>query len=91
MNEPKPRSHEINTEKDNFQAEIDTILNRGVTPENVDTYADDALENLVDIIGEIVKSQQYTFPFKRLIISLMSRKRFMRWTALSAITSIMAA
>jgi DNA-binding transcriptional regulator YhcF (GntR family) len=66
MNEPKPRSHEINTEKDNFQAEIDTILNRGVTPENVDTYADDALENLVDIIGEIVKSQQYTFPFTEL-------------------------
>lgn len=56
MVEPKDRFHETNTENPDFQAQIDAITDRDLTPDNIATYADDALIDFIAIIDEITSS-----------------------------------
>lgn len=42
-------------EKD-FQSDIDSITNRRLTPQNLESYADDALNDLIDVVGKVVET-----------------------------------
>lgn len=46
----------ISPEKTNFQANIDAITSRRLTPENLNQYADEALEDLVRVVDETVRA-----------------------------------
>ena len=41
-----------------FSKELNTILSTPLTPDNIDTYADDALVKLVDLSGKVVRAFQ---------------------------------
>ena len=56
MKAPQVRSHEINTENTDFQAQIDAITNRALTPENIAAYAGEALTDLVSVVENAVTS-----------------------------------
>jgi len=43
---------------EDFQGKLDTILSRKLTPENIDTYGSDALDDLIQLTDKI--SDQYT-------------------------------
>ncbi len=43
-------------EQPNFQASIDAITSRRLTPENLDQYADEALNDLVGVVDEAVQT-----------------------------------
>ncbi len=47
----------------NFQAQIDDITARALTPENIDTYADDALNALIGVVSA-AREQYRTSPTK---------------------------
>lgn len=50
MEKPHDRLYETNNTNPDFEEQIDAILNRGLSPENIDTYADQALEDLVELV-----------------------------------------
>ncbi len=53
MTEPTDKSFETDNQTPDFQAQIDAVTNRVLTPENINTYADNALSDFVDIIESI--------------------------------------
>lgn len=56
MKEPIDRSHETNTTTTEFQKQIGAITGRELTPENINTYASEALEDLVVIVSDVTSS-----------------------------------
>ena len=56
MKEPIDRSHEINTANPDFQKRIDAITDRALTPESIETYADEALDDLISVINDATSS-----------------------------------
>ncbi len=54
MTEPTDKSFETNNQIPDFKAQIDAITERSLSPENIDTYADDALNDLIDIVSSVV-------------------------------------
>lgn len=53
MNEPTQKSFETNTKNPDFQKQIDAITDRSLSPENIDSYADEALEDLVEVVRNV--------------------------------------
>lgn len=62
MTEPIERFHDIKTDNTDFQTQIDAILDRGLTPENLKTYAEDALNDLIATIGSIEEAYSQRLP-----------------------------
>jgi len=56
MNEPLDRSHETNTTTTDFYERINAISNRRLTPDNIDRYADSALDDLVGLVDDVIAS-----------------------------------
>ncbi|HEY1085130.1 MAG TPA: hypothetical protein VGE34_00205 [Candidatus Saccharimonadales bacterium] len=53
MTHPTEKSFETNTQTPDFQAQIDAIMKRVLTPENINSYGDDALEDFVNVIETV--------------------------------------
>jgi hypothetical protein len=46
-------SPEINKSNDHYKRVVDAILDRGLSPEDITTYADDALHDLIEAVGSM--------------------------------------
>lgn len=53
MKEPTHRSHETNTTTPDFQKQIDAITDRALTPEDIEGYADRALNDLIAVVESV--------------------------------------
>ncbi len=53
MNPSTKKSFETNTQQPGFQQQIDAITKRSLSPENVDSYAEDALNDLIAVVHQI--------------------------------------
>ena len=56
------KSFEKNTKTPDFQRKLDEITSRQLDARTIDTYADDALQDLVNLVDQIVGSQLYQAP-----------------------------
>jgi hypothetical protein len=52
----------LNTNNPDFRARIDAITARSLAPENIHTYADDALDGLIDVVAEITAGYDEQMP-----------------------------
>jgi len=59
MNAPGENSGQ----KGKYQQELDNILSTGLTAENINTYSDDAIDRLADLIDEIKNDSAYKWDF----------------------------
>jgi hypothetical protein len=49
-------------EKNKYQDQLSAVLNMSLTPDNIDNYADDALDQLVGIVDKVVSDYQTSHP-----------------------------
>src|SRR6478672_10978237 len=63
MNQSIDQIHRADKPVPDFQTRLDEITSRSLTARNIDTYADDALNDLTELVDEVVSGQPYQPPY----------------------------